>query len=56
MQQLNPSEISDIIKQRIERLDVTTEEQNVGTLVSVSMAWQGCKIKRWWSSRAACMA
>jgi len=36
MQQLNPSEISDIIKQRIERLDVTTEEQNVGTLVSVS--------------------
>lgn len=36
MQQLNPSEISDIIKQRIEQLDVTTEEQNVGTLVSVS--------------------
>lgn len=36
MQQLNPSEISDIIKQRIEQLDVTTEAQNVGTLVSVS--------------------
>jgi len=36
MQQLNPSEISDIIKQRIEQLDVSTEAQNVGTLVSVA--------------------
>ncbi|HLS97158.1 MAG TPA: F0F1 ATP synthase subunit alpha [Porticoccaceae bacterium] len=36
MQQLNPSEISDIIKQRIERLDVTTEIKNEGTIVSVS--------------------
>jgi F-type H+-transporting ATPase subunit alpha len=36
MQQLNPSEISDIIKQRIEQLDVTSEAQNQGTIVSVS--------------------
>ena len=36
MQQLNPSEISDIIKQRIEQLDVTSEAQNEGTIVSVS--------------------
>jgi len=36
MQQLNPSEISDIIKQRIESLDVTAEAQNEGTIVSVS--------------------
>ncbi|MGB1189790.1 MAG: F0F1 ATP synthase subunit alpha [Pseudomonadales bacterium] len=36
MQQLNPSEISDIIKQRIARLDVTSEAQNEGTIVSVS--------------------
>ena len=36
MQQLNPSEISDIIKQRIARLDVTSEAQNEGTFVSVS--------------------
>lgn len=36
MQQLNPSEISDIIKQRIEKLDVTSEATNEGTIVSVS--------------------
>ncbi|MFB1035661.1 MAG: F0F1 ATP synthase subunit alpha [Sinobacterium sp.] len=36
MQQLNPSEISDIIKQRIDSLDVATEAQNEGTIVSVS--------------------
>lgn len=36
MQQLNPSEISDIIKQRIESLDVTVEKQNEGTVVSVT--------------------
>jgi F-type H+-transporting ATPase subunit alpha len=36
MQQLNPSEISDIIKQRIDDLDVSTEAQNEGTIVSVS--------------------
>jgi F-type H+-transporting ATPase subunit alpha len=36
MQQLNPSEISDIIKQRIESLDVKAEAQNEGTIVSVS--------------------
>lgn len=36
MQQLNPSEISDIIKQRIESLDVAAEAQNEGTIVSVS--------------------
>ncbi|MEK9806877.1 MAG: F0F1 ATP synthase subunit alpha [Halieaceae bacterium] len=36
MQQLNPSEISDIIKQRIEQLDVTTQATNEGTIVSVT--------------------
>jgi len=36
MQQLNPSEISDIIKQRIEKLDVASEARNEGTIVSVS--------------------
>ncbi len=36
MQQLNPSEISEIIKQRIERLDVSTQARNEGTIVSVS--------------------
>ena len=36
MQQLNPSEISEIIKQRIEQLDVSTEAQNEGTIVSVA--------------------
>jgi F-type H+/Na+-transporting ATPase subunit alpha len=36
MQQLNPSEISEIIKQRIDSLDVSTEAQNEGTIVSVS--------------------
>ncbi len=36
MQQLNPSEISEIIKQRIERLDVSSEARNEGTIVSVS--------------------
>tara|TARA_B100000674_G_scaffold162231_1_gene129749 strand:- start:3664 stop:5208 length:1545 start_codon:yes stop_codon:yes gene_type:complete len=36
MEQLNPSEISDIIKQRIENLDVSSEARNEGTIVSVS--------------------
>ncbi|WP_193163357.1 F0F1 ATP synthase subunit alpha [Microbulbifer hainanensis] len=36
MQQLNPSEISEIIKSRIDNLDVSTEAQNEGTIVSVS--------------------
>jgi F-type H+-transporting ATPase subunit alpha len=36
MQQLNPAEISEIIKQRIEQFDVSTEAQNEGTIVSVS--------------------
>ena len=36
MQQLNPSEISEIIKQRIEKLDVTSEARNEGTIISVS--------------------
>jgi F-type H+-transporting ATPase subunit alpha len=36
MQQLNPSEISDIIRSRIESLDVQAEAQNEGTIVSVS--------------------
>jgi F-type H+-transporting ATPase subunit alpha len=36
MQQLNPSEISEIIKGRIDQLDVTSEAQNEGTVVSVT--------------------
>ena len=36
MQQLNPSEISEIIKGRIEKLDVTSQARNEGTVVSVS--------------------
>lgn len=36
MQQLNPSEISDIIKQRIASMDLQTEARNEGTIVSVS--------------------
>ncbi len=36
MQQLNPSEISDIIKNRIQGLDVKAEAQNEGTIVGVS--------------------
>ena len=36
MQQLNPSEISEIIKQRIENTDVTAQARNEGTVVSVS--------------------
>ncbi|WP_111642244.1 F0F1 ATP synthase subunit alpha [Marinimicrobium alkaliphilum] len=36
MQQLNPSEISDIIKQRIDELDVSSEARQEGTVVSVS--------------------
>jgi F-type H+/Na+-transporting ATPase subunit alpha len=35
MQQLNPSEISDIIKKRIDSLNVSSEAQNEGTVVSV---------------------
>jgi F-type H+-transporting ATPase subunit alpha len=36
MQQLNPSEISEIIKQRISKLDTATEARTEGTVVSVS--------------------
>jgi F-type H+-transporting ATPase subunit alpha len=36
MQQLNPSEISEIIKSRIDQLDVTSEARNEGTVVSVT--------------------
>jgi len=36
MQQLNPSEISEILKKRIENLDVSSEARNEGTIVSVS--------------------
>jgi len=35
MQQLNPSEISEIIKQRIDSLEVSPEARNEGTIVSV---------------------
>ncbi len=36
MQQLNPSEISEIIKSRIDKLDVSSKARNEGTVVSVS--------------------
>ena len=36
MQQLNPSEISEIIKTRIDQLDVSSEARNEGTVVSVT--------------------
>ena len=36
MQQLNPSEISEIIKGRIDNLNISSEAQNEGTIVSVS--------------------
>jgi F-type H+/Na+-transporting ATPase subunit alpha len=36
MQQLNPAEISEIIKKRIDQLDVSSEARNEGTIVSVS--------------------
>ena len=36
MQELNPSEISEIIKQRIDNLDVSVQSKNEGTIVSVS--------------------
>ncbi|MEQ8408755.1 MAG: F0F1 ATP synthase subunit alpha [Gammaproteobacteria bacterium] len=36
MSQLNPSEISEIIKQRISSLDVSVQAKNEGTIVSVS--------------------
>ena len=36
MQQLNPSEITEIIKQRIDNLDASAQAQNEGTIVSVS--------------------
>lgn len=36
MQQLKPSEISEIIKQRIDSLEIKTEARNEGTIVSVS--------------------
>ncbi|MFT5592038.1 MAG: F-type H+-transporting ATPase subunit alpha [Oceanicoccus sp.] len=36
MQQLNPSEISDVIKSRIEKLDMSSEARTEGTIVSVA--------------------
>lgn len=36
MQQLNPSEISEIIKQRIDSSNVAAQARNEGTVVSVS--------------------
>ena len=36
MQHLNPSEISEIIKERINNLDINSQSQNEGTVVSVS--------------------
>ena len=36
MQQLNPSEISEIIRQRIDKLDMSVQARNEGTIVSVA--------------------
>ena len=36
MQQLNPAEISALIKQRIENLDTSAKASNEGTIVMVS--------------------
>jgi F-type H+-transporting ATPase subunit alpha len=36
MQQLNPSAIRDIIKKRIEKLDISSQARNEGTILSVS--------------------
>ncbi|MEH6442388.1 MAG: F0F1 ATP synthase subunit alpha [Oceanospirillaceae bacterium] len=36
MQQLNPSEISEILKKRIDKLDVSSQAKNEGTIVSVA--------------------
>src|SRR5690554_4657290 len=36
MQQLNPSEISDIIKKRIESMEVSTDAKNEGTIIAVT--------------------
>ena len=36
MDQLKPSEISDLIKERISQLDISSQPQNEGTIVSVS--------------------
>lgn len=36
MQQLNPSEISEIIKSRIQKLDVSSQARNEGTIVGVT--------------------
>ena len=33
---LNPSEISDLIKKRVEELDISSDTRNEGTVVSVS--------------------
>ena len=34
--QLNPSEISEIIKKRIEKFEATSEARNEGTIVSIT--------------------
>ena len=58
-QALNPSEISDLIKDRIANLDLTSQAQNEGTIVSVAEwdranSWsRGCTVRRnggvlWW--------
>jgi F-type H+-transporting ATPase subunit alpha len=36
MQQLNPSEISEIIRQRIDQLDIASQARNEGTIVSIT--------------------
>ena len=52
MQQLNPTEISEIIKQRIERLDISTQARNEGTIVSVSSCVASASIPATWAPRA----
>lgn len=50
MQQLNPSEISEIIKQRIDSLDTSAQPRNEGTIVSITDG-----IIRNMASRMPCM-
>ena len=56
--QLNPSEISELIKSRIESLGISTEVRNQGSVVSVTdgiCTSTGCQVPckaRCWSSPA----
>ncbi len=60
--QLNPSEISDLIKQKIEQFDLRTEARTEGTIVSLSdgivrvHGLSDASITRCWSSPATSLA